>query len=137
MDTCGNSGSQSSTLIVRGIAVGEVDVCDWLQVLWREMRVGIICAAVLAVVNFTRIAILDQCGWQSSTWQVNLVVNITLFVTVVIAKLIGGSLPLLAKLVRADPALMASPALTTCVDTVTLILYFACAKLLLPVLGAV
>lgn len=137
MDTCGNSGSQSSTLIVRGIAVGEVDVCDWLQVLWREMRVGIICAAVLAVVNFIRIAILDQCGWQSSTWQVNLVVNITLFVTVVIAKLIGGSLPLLAKLVRADPALMASPALTTCVDTVTLILYFACAKLLLPVLGAV
>lgn len=136
MDTCGNSGSQSSTLIVRGIAVGEVDVGDWLKVVWREMRVGTICAAVLAVVNFARIALLDACGWQHSSWQVNIVVNLTLFVTVIIAKLIGGSLPLLARLMRADPALMASPALTTCVDTVTLILYFACAKVLLPMLGA-
>ena len=131
MDTCGNSGTQASTLIVRGIAVGEVDVGDWLQVIWREMRVGIICAAVLAVVNFLRIEILDVVGWQTSTWQVNVVVNMTLFFTVIIAKLIGGSLPLLARLLHADPALMASPALTTCVDTVTLIIYFACAKLVL------
>ncbi len=127
MDTGGNSGNQSSTLMVRGLAMGEVELKDWLKVFWKELRVGLMCASILATVNFLRIAIFRQ-----AQWQVNLVVNLTLFMTVVVAKVLGAALPIGAKLCRLDPALMASPILTTVVDLFTLLIYFSIATHLLP-----
>ena len=113
MDTGGNSGNQASTLMVRGLAVGEVTFRDWGRVLWKELRVGLLCASILASINFLRIAIFKQ-----ALWPVNLVVNLTLFLTVVVAKVLGSSLPIAAKLARLDPALMASPILTTMVESI-------------------
>lgn len=130
MDTGGNSGNQASTLMVRGLAVGEVTFRDWGRVLWKELRVGLLCASILASINFLRIAIFKQ-----ALWPVNLVVNLTLFLTVVVAKVLGSSLPIAAKLARLDPALMASPILTTMVDLFTLLIYFLIATHLLPFLG--
>ena len=130
MDTGGNSGNQASTLMVRGLAVGEVTFRDWGRVLWKELRVGLLCASILASINFLRIAIFKQ-----ALWPVNLVVNLTLFLTVVVAKVLGSSLPIAAKLARLDPALMASPILTTMVDLFTLLIYLLIATHLLPVLG--
>lgn len=130
MDTGGNSGSQASTLIVRGLAVGEVTFHDWVRVLWKELRVGATCAIILATINFARIALFHQ-----AVWQVNLVVNLTLFCTVIVAKTLGSSLPIAARLAKLDPALMASPILTTMVDLFTLLIYFTVATKLLPCIG--
>ena len=130
MDTGGNSGSQASTLMVRGLATGEVGPRDWGKVVWKEFRVGIFCATILASINFLRIF-----AFQQATWQVNLVVNLTLFFTVIVAKVTGGSLPIAAKLCKVDPALMASPILTTMVDLFTLLIYFNIATRLMPLLG--
>lgn len=130
MDTGGNSGSQASTLMVRGLATGEVGPRDWGKVVWKEFRVGILCATILASINFIRIF-----AFQQATWQVNLVVNLTLFFTVIVAKVTGGSLPIAAKLCKVDPALMASPILTTMVDLFTLLIYFNIATRLMPLLG--
>lgn len=130
MDTGGNSGSQASTLMVRGLATGEVGPRDWGKVVWKEFRVGILCATILASINFLRIF-----AFQQATWQVNLVVNLTLFFTVIVAKVTGGSLPIAAKLCKVDPALMASPILTTMVDLFTLLIYFNIATRLMPLLG--
>ncbi len=130
MDTGGNSGNQASTLMVRGLATGEVTFRDWGKVLWKELRVGLLCAFILASINFLRIAIFAQ-----AVWTVNLVVNLTLFFTVVVAKVLGSSLPIAAKMARLDPALMASPILTTMVDLFTLLIYFLIATHLLPLLG--
>lgn len=129
MDTGGNSGSQASTLMVRGLATGEVGPRDWGKVVWKEFRVGILCATILASINFIRIF-----AFQQATWQVNLVVNLTLFFTVIVAKVTGGSLPIAAKLCKVDPALMASPILTTMVDLFTLLIYFNIATRLMPLL---
>ena len=130
MDTGGNSGSQASTLMVRGLATGEVGPRDWGKVVWKEFRVGILCATILASINFLRIF-----AFQQPTWQVNLIVNLTLFFTVIVAKVTGGSLPIAAKLCKVDPALMASPILTTMVDLFTLLIYFNIATRLMPLLG--
>ena len=130
MDTGGNSGNQASTLMVRGLATGEVGPRDWGKVVWKEFRVGILCATILASINFLRIF-----AFQQATWQVNLVVNLTLFFTVIVAKVTGGSLPIAAKLCKVDPALMASPILTTMVDLFTLLIYFNIATRLMPLLG--
>lgn len=130
MDTGGNSGSQASTLMVRGLATGEVGPRDWGKVVWKEFRVGILCATILASINFLRIF-----AFQQATWQVNLIVNLTLFFTVIVAKVTGGSLPIAAKLCKVDPALMASPILTTMVDLFTLLIYFNIATRLMPLLG--
>ena len=128
--TVGNSGSQASTLMVRGLAVGEVTLKDWGAVIWKELRVGAVCAFILAVINFAVIAVLHQ-----AEWQFNLVVNLTLFLTIIVAKMIGSSLPMAARLLHLDPALMASPILTTLVDLLTLVMYFGIATRLLPYLG--
>ena len=130
MDTGGNSGSQASTLMVRGLAVGEVTLHDWRKVIWKELRVGFVCAFILGTVNFLRIMAFNQ-----ATWQVNLVVNLTLFFTVMVAKTLGSSMPMAARLAHLDPALMASPMLTTMVDLFTLLIYFTIATKLLPMLG--
>ena len=122
MDTGGNCGSQASTLVIRGLALGEIEPKNLWQVLWKELRVAMLLGVVLASVNFLRIAFLTNYGTS-----VALIISLTMFCTVVIAKLIGGSLPLLAKAVHLDPALMASPLITTVVDAASLTILFTIA----------
>ena len=119
MDTGGNSGSQSSTMIIRGMAVGEVEPADILKVMWKEIRVGMLCGLSLALVNFVRLMI--QYPGQV---LICLTVVISLFCTVIIAKTIGCVLPIAAKTIHLDPAIMASPMITTIVDAVSLMVYF-------------
>lgn len=126
MDTGGNSGSQSSTMIIRGMAVGEIEPGDILKVLWKEVRVGVLVGAVLAVVNFIRLMI----QYPGNT-MICLVVVLSVFCTVIVAKTIGCSLPVGARVLKLDPAIMASPMITTIVDAVSLMVYFNLACYLL------
>ena len=127
-DTGGNAGSQSSTLVIRGMAVGDIDLRDFPRVLWKELRVSVLVGAVLAAVNFVRL-VIQYPGNQ----LICLTVTLALFATVVIAKTVGGMLPMAAKLIHADPAIMAAPLITTIVDALSLMIYFAIAKQLLPI----
>ena len=120
MDTGGNAGSQSSTLIIRGIALGEIQLSDIGKILWKEFRVSLIVGVTLATVNFLRIYFIDKAGLT-----ISLVVCASLLFTVVIAKVVGGILPILAKAFKLDPAIMASPLITTIVDACALVVYFA------------
>ena len=126
MDTGGNAGSQASVTIIRGLSLNEVDFKDILKVIWKEMRVAILCGITLAIANFIKLFIIDNV-----TLQVNLVVNLTLVCTIFIAKLIGSSLPLLAKKAGFDPAVMVNPFITTLVDACSLIIYFQVATVML------
>jgi magnesium transporter len=123
MDTGGNAGSQSSTLIIRGMALGEVRFKDIAVVLWREIRIGFLCGLILGLVNFIRIFITNG---KNSTLA--LTVTLSLMFTLIISKSIGCMLPLVAKKLRVDPAIMASPLITTIVDGCSLSIYFAIAK---------
>ena len=111
MDTGGNAGSQSSTLIIRGIALGEIQLKDIGKILWKEFRVSLIVGITLAAVNFLRIYYIDRAGLT-----ISLVVCASLLFTVVIAKVVGGVLPIMAKAFKLDPAIMASPLITTIAD---------------------
>ena len=122
MGTGGNCGSQASTLTIRGLALGEIEFKDIFRVLWREVRVALMLGVVLAIANFLIMAFITV-----KSPQVALVVSMAMFVTVLIAKTIGSSLPLLAKLVHLDPALMASPIITTIVDAASLLVLFTIA----------
>ena len=115
MDTGGNSGSQASTMIIRGMAVGEVEPADILKVMWKEIRVGMLCGLSLALVNIVRLMIK-----YPGQVLICLTVVISLFCTVIIAKTIGCVLPIAAKTIHLDPAIMASPMITTIVDAVSL-----------------
>ena len=127
-DTGGNAGSQSSTLVIRGMAVGEIQLKDFAKVFWKELRVSVLVGAVLAAVNFVRL-VIQYPGSQ----LICLTVTLALFATVVIAKTVGGVLPMAARFLRADPAIMAAPLITTIVDALSLMIYFAIAKQLLPI----
>lgn len=132
MDTAGNCGNQTSTLMVRGLALGEVETSDLLQVLWKELRVAVIVGAALAIVNALRIYIMYTFifpGQYNNIPLYCLVVSFSLIVGVIMAKLVGGILPLAAKKLGADPAVMATPFITTIVDAATLIVYFNIATL--------
>ena len=126
MDTGGNSGSQSSTLIIRGLALGELEIADYPKILWKEFRVSIVVGLVLAFINFLRIYLLERVDFI-----VSITVCISLFATVVLAKVVGGMLPLIAKKFKLDPAIMAAPLVTTIVDTFALMVYFSTASLLM------
>jgi magnesium transporter len=126
MDTGGNSGNQSSTLIIRGLAIGEISFKDKWKVFWKEFRISIISGIILASVNFLKNILIDRVGLS-----VSLTVSLTLIVTVVLAKLIGSMLPLGAKKLNLDPAIMAGPLITTIVDAITLTVYFTFASILL------
>ena len=126
MDTGGNAGSQSSTLIIRSIALGEIRLKDTPKVLWKEIRVSIIVGLVLGTVNFLRILYIERADMV-----VSVTVSVTLVITIVSAKLVGGFLPLIAKKLRIDPAIMASPVITTTVDAVSLITYFSVAAVII------
>ena len=125
MDTGGNAGSQSSTLVIRGMALGEIKLKDWFRVVWKELRVGIIVALGLGLVNFCRMRfILKQ------DMKISFLVSFTLGIVVVMAKLVGGVLPLGAKKLKMDPAIMAGPLVTTIVDALALMMYFYIAMFL-------
>lgn len=126
MNTGGSSGSQASTLVIRGLATGEIELNDAMTVLWKEFRISIIVGVVLAVVNFGRLMLITRAGFL-----ISLTVSLTLIVTVVIAKLLGGLAPMLAKMLKIDPAIMAGPLITTFVDAISLIVYFSIATMLL------
>jgi magnesium transporter len=125
MDTGGNAGSQTSTLIIRGMALGEVGFRDIVAALWKELRIGFLCGLILGLINFARIYITN--GKNS---LLALTVTISLLFTLMIAKSLGCFLPMLAKKLRVDPAIMASPIITTIVDGCSLSIYFAMARLM-------
>lgn len=124
MDTGGNCGSQSSTLIIRGLAVDELHFSDFFTILWKEFRVAIVVGVVLALANGVRIF------WVYKNLPMAVVVAASLVVTIVIAKLVGCILPILAKRLHMDPAIMASPLITTIVDTCSIVIYFQIATLM-------
>ena len=133
MDTGGNCGSQSSGTVIRALSLNELRFQDILRVIWKEVRAAVLCSVVLAGVCFLKILLVDRMllGNESISLMVNGVVCLTLAVTVVIAKVVGCSLPLLAKKLGLDPAVMASPFITTIVDALSLLVYFLFAKTLL------
>jgi magnesium transporter len=126
MDTGGNSGSQSSTLIIRGLATGEIAIKDWWKVLWKEFRVSLLVGIALAITNLVRLIAIEKIEIL-----IALTVSITIVVTVLSSKLVGGLLPLIAKRFKLDPAIMAGPLITTIVDALALIVYFITATILL------
>lgn len=128
MDTGGNSGSQSSTLIIRGLAVGELTLKDKWKVLWKELRISLIVGILLSFVNFFKNIYFDKVGVL-----VALTISLTLIFTVVLAKVVGSMLPLGAKKLNLDPAIMAGPLITTIVDSLALIVYFSIATMFLNI----
>ena len=130
MGTGGNSGSQASVTVIRGLSLGEVEVRDVFRVLWKEIRVSVLCGVSLAVACFVKIILVDGMLLKTDgvTQTVALVVALTLCVTVICAKIIGALLPIGAKILKLDPAVMASPFITTIVDAVSLLVYFGIAQ---------
>ena len=126
MDSGGNSGTQSSTLITRSISLNEISKESTWDVIWKETRIGLLTGFILAVVNFTRIMIMDDVEFN-----VALTVSFTLIIVVVMSKVLGGVLPMIAERFNQDPAVMAGPLITTFVDTFALIIYFQTASFLL------
>ena len=126
MDSGGNAGSQSSTLIIRGIALGEIGLSDWPKVLWKELRVSLLVGLGLGAVNALRMVVIGQ-----SDPALILTVGITLVCTIVVAKMVGGALPIAAKALGMDPAIMAGPLITTIVDAIALIIFFSIASALI------
>ena len=135
MGTGGNAGSQAAVTITRSLAIGEVRASDVLKVLWKELRVALSLGLVLAIACFGKLYLLDGLLFGNPyTWDVCLTVSLALLVTIVLAKLIGCMMPILAKICRLDPAVVASPFITTIVDILSLVLYCAIAQALLPVI---
>ena len=126
MDSAGNSGSQTSVTVIRNMALGEVELSDWFRVLFKELRVAVLSGLALAVVNFLRMMIFTSAGTM-----VSLTVSVTLLCTVIIAMAVGCLLPMGAKRLGLDPAVMASPMITTIVDACSLLIYFMIASAML------
>lgn len=126
MDTGGNSGSQSSVSIIRSLSLDEVEFIDIFMVMFKELRVAILCGITLACANFIKLMIIDRV-----TLSVAFVVCLTLFITVISAKIVGSALPMIAKKIGFDPAVMASPFITTIVDALSLMIYFGIATKML------
>ena len=133
--TGGNAGGQASVTIIRGLALGDIELRDWFRVLWKEIRVAVICGVTLAACNFVKLLLVDRLllGNTGVNLSVDTVVCLTLIAAVLIAKIVGCLLPLLAKRLGFDPAVMASPFITTIVDALALLAYFGIALLVLPV----
>ena len=135
MGTGGNSGSQSSVTVIRALSLDELRFSDLPRVIWKEIRTAVICGIALAVVCFVKIWLIDRLllGNQEITLMVDAVVSLALLVTVLLAKLVGGVLPIAAKAMKLDPAVMASPFITSIVDAVSLLVYFVFARFMLGV----
>lgn len=119
MDTGGNAGSQASTLIIRGLALGELQLRDFAEIIWKEFRISLLVGVILSSINFLRLYFFEKMSLN-----VSLTVCISMLLIVILAKVIGGVLPLLAKRLKMDPAIMAGPLITTVVDTFALVIYF-------------
>ena len=134
MDTGGNSGSQSSVTVIRALSLGELSFSDIGRVIWKEIRTAVLCGLALSAACFLKILLVDRLlmGNEDVSVIVALVVCITMALTVLVAKVIGCSLPMLAKKIGFDPAVMASPFITTIVDALSLLIYFGTAILLIP-----
>jgi len=126
MGTGGNTGTQASTLIVRGLALGEVDYDDAFRVLWKELRVSVCIGIVLSIFNFAKIILID-----GQDWSVAMTVCVSMILIIAFAKCLGGMVPMLAKKIGADPALMANPVIGSLTDTVSVLIYFFMATLIL------
>lgn len=127
---CGHGrqrGSQASVTVIRGLSLGELSMRDIFRILWKELRVALLCGAALAALGFAKLLLFDRVSLR-----VALVVCLTLAVTVLVAKLVGASLPILAKRLGFDPAVMASPFITTIVDALSLLFFFNIASMLIP-----
>lgn len=128
MGTGGNSGSQASVTVIRGMSLNDIEFKDFFRVVWKELRVALLCGISLAVVTFLKVYFLDHTGG----YIIPVAVALAMLVTVVIAKIIGCILPMLAEKVGLDPAVMASPFITTLVDAISLIVFFRIACMLMP-----
>ena len=128
MGTGGNSGSQASVTVIRGMSLNDIEFKDFFRVVWKELRVALLCGISLAVVTFLKVYFLDHTGG----YIIPVVVALAMLVTVVIAKIIGCILPMLAEKVGLDPAVMASPFITTLVDAISLIVFFRIACMIMP-----
>lgn len=128
MDTGGNAGGQVSVTIIRGLSLGEISLGDILRILWKEFRVAVLCGITLAAANFVKMMLIDNVNIMTA-----IVVCLTVAAAVIIAKLIGCTLPILAKRIGLDPAVMASPFITTIVDALSLMVYFAIASTLIGI----
>ncbi len=135
MDTGGNSGSQSSVTVIRALSLGDLEPGDVLQVVWKELRVALLCGVTLAIVCFGKVMLIDRLLMHNPevTSMVALAVCTTMLITILVAKLVGCTLPLLAKKIGLDPAVCASPFITTIVDALSLLVYFAVASTLLGI----
>ncbi len=134
MGTGGNSGSQSSATVIRGLSLDEVDFSDFFAVIWKELRISVLCGVTLAAASFVKILTVDNLLLGSGvSVAVAAVVSLTLLFTVISAKLIGAMMPLFAKKLGVDPAVMASPFITTAVDALSLLLYFVFASAILGI----
>ena len=133
MDTGGNCGSQASVSVIRGISLNEIEFSDLLQVIWKEIRVAVICGVALSAANFVKLMLVDRLLFHNQlvTIPVAAVICSTMVCTVLCAKLVGCTLPLLAKKIGFDPAVMASPFITTIVDAISLLIYFQFASAIL------
>lgn len=136
MDTGGNSGGQASVTVIRAISLGEIQFRDYFKVVWKEIRVGFICGLSLALVNFLKIWFIDHLAFHNDeiTFFVDIAICLTLLVEIIFAKFIGCSLPILAKKIGFDPAVMSSPFITTIVDAISLLVYFGIATAVIPAL---
>ena len=128
MDTGGNAGGQASVTIIRGLSLNEIEYADVPKIVWKELRVALLCGTTLSAAYFAKLMLFDRVGLQVAA-----VVCLTLIAAVAIAKMIGCTLPVLAKRVGFDPAVMASPFITTIVDALSLVIYFAIAGQVLGV----
>lgn len=138
MGTGGNSGSQSSVTIIRGLSLGEIEIADIFKVIWKEIRVGVLCGIVLGIINYAKILLVDYLllhAFTGYTFQqsalIALVVCLTMAITIIVAKLVGAILPIFAEVLHLDPAVMASPFITTIVDAISLLIYFGITNILL------
>lgn len=129
MDTGGNSGSQASTLIIRGLATGDLKTSDLPRILWKELRIGLFISVILSSIMFAKNFFIS-----GKDLHVSLSISCAILATVILAKLVGATLPIIAQKLKLDPATMASPILTTIVDTVSLLVYFSFAKFFIPAL---
>lgn len=134
MDTGGNSGGQASVTVIRAMSLNEIEFRDYFRVVWKELRVGLVCGLTLAAVNFAKIWLVDKLLFRNDeiTLVIDLAICLTLVVEIVFAKFIGCSLPMLAKKIGFDPAVMSSPFITTIVDAVSLLVFFAISSAIIP-----
>ena len=126
MDTGGNSGSQASVTVIRGISLGDIEFKDFFRVIWKEIRVAVLCGAALAAANFVKLMLVDRMLFHNPdvTVPVAAVICLTMVCTILVAKIVGCTLPMLAEKLGFDPAVMSSPFITTIVDALSLLIYF-------------